>query len=83
MVYIYTGIRIEFHQNPLPSGKILTSKASFTDLKLYIITIYYQKNGYIRVVVGWMSGLVGGLQNHIPRFESGTDLYAICISFKN
>lgn len=21
-----------------------------------------------------MSGLVGGLQNHIPRFESGTDL---------
>lgn len=33
-----------------------------------------KKNGYIRVMVGWMSGLVGGLQNHIPRFESGTDL---------
>ena len=45
------------------------------DVKLYIITIYYQeKNGYIRAMVGWMSGLVGGLQNHIPRFESGTDL---------
>lgn len=29
---------------------------------------------YIRDAVGWMSGLVGGLQNHIPRFESGTDL---------
>lgn len=38
---------------------------------------------YIRDTVGWMSGLVGGLQNHIPLFESGTDLYAICISFKN
>ena len=33
-----------------------------------------KKNGYIRVMVGWMSGLVGGLQNHIPRFESETDL---------
>nr|UVN07603.1 MAG: hypothetical protein [Bacteriophage sp.]UVX57369.1 MAG: hypothetical protein [Bacteriophage sp.]UWD75685.1 MAG: hypothetical protein [Bacteriophage sp.] len=33
-----------------------------------------KKNGYIRAMVGWMSGLVGGLQNHIPRFESGTDL---------
>lgn len=29
---------------------------------------------YIRDTVGWMSGLVGGLQNHTPRFESGTDL---------
>lgn len=33
-----------------------------------------KKNEYIRVMVGWMSGLVGGLQNHLPRFESGTDL---------
>ena len=32
---------------------------------------------YIRVTVGWMSGLVGGLQNHIPRFESGTDLILV------
>lgn len=38
---------------------------------------------YIRDTVGWMSGLVDGLQNHPPRFESRTDLYAICISFKN
>lgn len=29
---------------------------------------------YICDAVGWMSGLVGGLQNHIPRFKSGTDL---------
>lgn len=33
-----------------------------------------KKNVYICAMVGWMSGLVGGLQNHIPRFESGTDL---------
>lgn len=33
-----------------------------------------KKNGYICVMVGWMSGLVSGLQNHPPRFESGTDL---------
>nr|UVY13021.1 MAG: hypothetical protein [Bacteriophage sp.] len=39
-------------------------------MKEYII----KKNGYIRTMVGWMSGLVGGLQNHIPRFESETDL---------
>ncbi len=38
-----------------------------------------KKNGYIRVMVGWMSGLVGGLQNHIPRFESGTDLILVLV----
>lgn len=34
---------------------------------------------YIRDAVGWMSGLVGGLQNHIPRFESGTDLILVLV----
>ena len=38
-----------------------------------------KKNEYIRVMVGWMSGLVGGLQNHIPRFESGTDLILVLV----
>ena len=38
-----------------------------------------KKNGYIRAMVGWMSGLVGGLQNHIPRFESGTDLILVLV----
>lgn len=27
-----------------------------------------------------VSGLVGGLQNHIPRFESGTDLIFAILS---
>lgn len=53
------------------------------DPKIMMDEYVIKKNGYIRVMVGWMSGLVGGLQNHIPRLESGTDLYAICISFKN
>ena len=44
-------------------------------MKEYII----KKNGYIRAMVGWMSGLVGGLQNHIPRFESGTDLILVLV----
>lgn len=39
--------------------------------------ILSKKNVYICVMVGWMSGLVGGLQNHIPRFESGTDLILV------
>lgn len=34
---------------------------------------------YIRDTVSWMSGLVGGLQNHIPRFESGTDLILVLV----
>lgn len=34
---------------------------------------------YIRDAVGWMSGLVGGLQNHLPRFESGTDLILVLV----
>lgn len=34
---------------------------------------------YIRDTVGWMSGLVGGLQNHILRFESGTDLILVLV----
>lgn len=34
---------------------------------------------YIRDTVGWMSGLVGGLQNHIPRFESETDLILVLL----
>ena len=34
---------------------------------------------YIRDTVSWMSGLVGGLQNHIPRLESGTDLILVLV----
>lgn len=36
MVYIYTEIRTGFHQNPLPSGKVLTSKASFADFLMML-----------------------------------------------
>lgn len=34
---------------------------------------------HIRDTVSWMSGLVGGPQNHIPRFESGTDLILVLV----
>lgn len=36
IVYIYTEIRIGFHQNPLPSGKLLTSKVSFADFLIML-----------------------------------------------
>lgn len=34
IIYIYTEIRIGFHQNPLPSGKVLTSKDYFDFLMI-------------------------------------------------
>lgn len=36
MIYIYTEIRTGFHQNPLPSGNVLTSKASFADFLMML-----------------------------------------------
>lgn len=36
IVHIYTEIRTGFHQNPLPSGNIVTSKDSFADFLMML-----------------------------------------------
>ena len=36
MIYIYTLIRIGFHQNPIPSGNFVTSKVSFADFRMIL-----------------------------------------------
>lgn len=36
MIHIYTEIRTGFHQNPLPSGNIVTSKDSFADFLMML-----------------------------------------------
>lgn len=59
MIYIYTEIRTGFHQNPLPSGNVLTSKASFADFTaglMFVMPMLDIECDDITIIIG--SGII-------------------------